>query len=370
MKSIVYIGMDVHKSTYNLCAINGLTGEMLGETKCGADEKNVEKFINSIKKMFDYEIEIKTGYEAGCLGYSLYHQLNNRGIDCDILAPTTMARSSKNKLNKNDKLDARNIATNLAHGTYRAVYVPNDHDVEIKEYIRMIDDFKLERKKVKQHINALTLRHGYQYSGKSRWIAAHIAWLRAIELPKLLRETLNEYLSEYESLSDKIDRFNKRIVEMSNEESYVEPVSKLRCFKGIDTTSAMCMHVEVSDFNRFPTAKSFASYLGLTPGENSSSDNINYLSITKQGNSTVRRLLVECTQGLVRGNVGAKSKAVNARQKGQDVAVIDYADKAVLRLQKKFHKMIYRGMNRNKAITAVARELACFIWGMETGNIN
>lgn len=80
---------------------------------------------------------------------NVYHQLKKEGVACDILAPTTMYCSSKNKLNKNDKLDARNIATNLANGTYKAVYVPNDDDVEVKEYIRMIADFKIELKKIK-----------------------------------------------------------------------------------------------------------------------------------------------------------------------------------------------------------------------------
>jgi len=93
------------------------------------------------------------------------------------------------------------------------------------------------------------------------------------------------------------------------------------------------------------------------------------LSITKQGNATVRRTLIECAQALVKGTPGVKGKALKARQNGNDVKVIDYADKAVLRLQKKYQRMIYRGVNRNKAITAVAREPACFIWGMETGHI-
>jgi hypothetical protein len=54
----------------------------------------------------------------------------------------------------------------------------------------------------------------------------------------------------------------------------------------------------------------------------------------------------------------------------QDVKVIDYADKAVESLQKKYHHMIYRNVNRNIVITAIARELACFIWGIETGHIS
>ncbi len=144
----------------------------------------------------------------------------------------------------------------------------------------------------------------------------------------------------------------------------------MRCIKGIDTTAAMTMHAETSDFDRFPTANAFASYCGLTPGEDSSGESYHRVGITKQGNSTIRTTLVEAAQVLVRGTIGKKGKKVKSKQKDQEVKVIDYADKAVIRLQKKYHRMIFRGVKRNIAITAVARELACFVWGIETGHIS
>lgn len=369
MNSIIYIGMDVHKNSYSLCAIYGKTGEMIGETKIGPDVKLIEKFINNAKKKINKDVDVLTGYEAGCLGYSLYWQLKEKEIGCDILAPTTMQRSAKNKVMKNDRRDARMIATNLANQSYKSVYVPQDHDVEIKEYIRMMNDFKDESKKVKQHINAFVLRLGYRYEGKSRWIPAHIKWLKGLKLNSMYKEILDEYLSELERLTEKIERFQHKLEELSQEDSYKEKVGELRCFKGIDTTAAMTLHVEVSDFQRFPSAKAFASFCGLTPSEDSSGDKNKRLSITKQGNAQVRTTLVECAQVLVRGTVGKKGKKVKSKQIGQDVKVIDYADKGVIRLQKKYHRMILRGVNRNIAITAIARELACFVWGVETGHI-
>lgn len=370
MNSIIYIGMDVHKKTYSLCAIYGKTGEILGETKISSDVKLVEKFIENVKKKVnDPEVKVKAGYEAGCLGYSLYWQLTQKEIDCDILAPTTMQRSAKNKAVKNDKRDAMNIATNLANGTYKAVYVPHDHDVEVKEYIRMMNDFKDESKRVKQHINAFILRLGHQYEGKSKWIPAHIKWLKELELADMYREILDEYLSQLETLTTKIERFQNKLEKLSLEEPYKKKIGELRCLKGIDTTAAMTLHVEVSDFNRFPTAKAFSSFCGLTPGEDSSGEKNQRLSITKQGNITVRTTLIEAAQALVRGAPGKKGKKLKSKQLGKDVKVIDYADKGVLRLQRKYYRMILKGVNRNKVITALARELACFVWGIETGHI-
>ena len=370
MKSIIYIGMDVHKKTYSLCALYEKTGEILGETKISADVDLVLKFIDSMKvKIDDSDVQVKTGYEAGCLGFSLYWQLTDKGVDCDILAPSTMQRSVQNKVVKNDRRDARNIASNLANNTYKSVHIPTEHDLEIKEYIRMMNDFKIESKKVKQHINAFILRLGYQYPGKSRWIPTHIKWLKELELADMYREILDEYLSQLDVLNTKIERFQNKLEELSHEEPYEEKIGQLRCIKGINTTSAMILHVEVSDFDRFPNANAFSSYCGLTPAEDSSGEKNNRLGITKMGNSMIRKTLIEASQALVKGTAGKKGKRVKAKQQGQDVKVIDYADKAVERLQKKYCRMIYRGVNRNKAIVAIARELACFVWGIETGHI-
>lgn len=371
MKSIIYIGMDVHKNTYSLCAIDSSTGEIIAQTQCAADVKNILKFIASIKAKLgnDHELKCITGYEAGCLGFSLYHELAYHDIPCIILAPSTMHGSVKNKKVKNDRMDAFNIATNLMHGSYKAVHVPTEHDNEIKEYIGLREDVIISRKRIKQQISALVLRHGFRYEGKSNWTIGYIKWLETIALPEIVRETLDEYLKVYDYLSERIEKYDERIKEFSQEEDYKEAVFKVSCFKGIDTLSAMKIHVSISDFQRFPTAKAFMANLGMLPGENSSADKHSNTPITKMGNAMVRKTLVECTQSLVKGTTGKKSKALKKRQKGQDDAVIAYADRAVERLQKRFKRMILRGKPYNIAIMAIARELAGFIWGMETGRV-
>ena len=54
-------------------------------------------------------------------------------------------------------------------------------------------------------------------------------------------------------------------------------VSYLSCFLGVKTQTALSTLVEVGDFKRFASAKQFASYLGLTPGEDSSGGDQNRL---------------------------------------------------------------------------------------------
>ena len=86
------------------------------------------------------------------------------------------------------------------------------------------------------------------------------------------------------------------------------------------------------------------------------------------GNAHLRRLLVEAAQCYTRGRIGQKSKALIARQRGNTPQVIAYADKANERLRRRYYRLSSH-TKRNIAVTAVARELACFIWGMMTNNI-
>lgn len=86
-------------------------------------------FIEDLKLKLglDEEYDILCGYEAGCLGYSLYNQLTGAGIKCEILAPTTMLTLQGVRI-KTDARDALMIAQCLAYGGYHAVYVPTEED--------------------------------------------------------------------------------------------------------------------------------------------------------------------------------------------------------------------------------------------------
>ena len=152
MKSIIYIGKDVHKNMYSLCWIILSTGEIIAQTKCVAEVKNVFIFIKSAKKRIceENEVNILTGYEVGCLGFSLYSERAYHDIPCIILVPSTMYGAVKNKKIKNNKMDAFNIATNLMHWLYKIVHIPTDYNNKIKEYIDLRENVIQLWKRIKQ----------------------------------------------------------------------------------------------------------------------------------------------------------------------------------------------------------------------------
>ena len=373
MKRILKIGMDVHSTNYTLCAMEPVIGaedRVFATVQVAPDYKNIILFIENLKQKLGRKntYDIECGYEAGCLGYSLYNQLTAAGVKCVILAPTTMLTEQGQRI-KTDGRDAHLIAQCLSYGGYHPVYIPTEQDDSIKEYVRMRDDHKKALKKIKQQIGMFCIRHGYYYEG-TKWTIAHLKWLKKLKLTPMYQETLDEYLASYEEQTAKIERFDARIEEIASQAEYTEKVKKLGCLLGIKTHTALSLIVETGDFTRFAKGNVYAAYLGLAPGEHSSAVKVNRLGITKAGNSHLRLLLVEAAAGICKGAIGHKSKALRQRQQGNSAEIIAYADKANTRLRSKYYRLIRHGKNRNVAVAAVARELACFVWGMMTDNID
>ena len=105
MNSIVYVGMDVHKEQYTLCCYSYDTDKVEYKQTIPSDYKLVLKYMEQVRSRYEGEVTFVCGYEAGCLGYSLYHQLKDHAVDCKILAPSTMAVTNTHHV-KTDKREA------------------------------------------------------------------------------------------------------------------------------------------------------------------------------------------------------------------------------------------------------------------------
>ena len=370
MKSIIYVGMDVHTTSFTLCCYRFGLDDVFAFAQVAPDYKNILNYLDKVKKNYGEDHQFLCGYEAGCLGYTLFHQLTAHKVDCVILAPSSMPILPRPAI-KTDKRDAMKIAKCLAYGDYSAVYIPSDEDNSVKEYIRMRDDAKTALKRIKQQLISFCIRNGMMFTeGSCYWTLKHIAWIRKLNFGNsIMQETFEEVRASYFKAADMLDRYDKRIEEFAQMESYRVRVKKLTCLIGIGSLTALATIVETGDFKRFPSAPQFAAYIGLVPGEESSGKHIQRTGITKAGNSHLRKLMVEAAHCYGRGAIGSKSKMLIKRQSGNDLQVIEYADKANERLRRRFHRINFRRQKRNIAVVAVARELACFIWGMMTDNM-
>ena len=102
----VYVGMEVHKESFTLCAFTIEEDKGKYHQKTEPDFKKVLKYLEFLRSIYGDDAKFVCGYEAGCLGYTLYHQLTSHDVDCKILAPTTMLEQRSRKRIKTDKRDA------------------------------------------------------------------------------------------------------------------------------------------------------------------------------------------------------------------------------------------------------------------------
>jgi transposase len=370
--SIRTIGIDVHKESYSLCTYCPESDSFVWEITTTSSSKMVVNYIRRLQKDVGPDVSIISGYEAGPTGFGLQRDLLKAGIDCKVMAPTTIYEKKGGNRVKTDRSDTRKLSRTLYWGAFKEVFPLSPEDESTRDYIRMRDDRQNALKKAKQQLKSFLLRKDKHYPEKGkRWTLKYRAWLRSIafELPAD-QLTFDEYYAEVCRLEEAVERFDQQVEEYSQDDRYKEKVSNLRNFGGIDTHIAMALVCEVGDFSRFPTPKEFSSYMGLCPGQQSSGGKTQMTGITKAGNSHLRRLLMESANSMARTSIFQKSKRLKARQVGSSAAVIAYADRGTSRIRYKYHKLIREGKNTNLAKAACAREIACFVWGMITGNIN
>jgi transposase len=371
MNTVIHIGIDVHKDTYSLCSFNFSAQKSFGQTRIAGKSALVVKYVRKLQKEHP-DCTVLCGYEAGPTGYGLYRDLAQADIPCVIMAPTSLPKAPGNHV-KTDRIDAEDLARHLAWGTYSAIHIPTPEDEAIKNYTRLRNTRQKALRRAKQNLLSFLLRHGRCFTGGTNyWTKVHYRWLKEQLFQDVVdQETFNEYLQEIHDQQEKVDRYNQRIEELAAQEAYQDRVSKLRCFRGIETHTALAFIAEVGDFCRFATPQQFSAFLGLVPKENSSGQRERRGSITKAGNQRLRLLLIEGANSTLKSNIyGKKSKRLLARQKGNEPDVIAYADNANRRLHRVYNHLVARGVHHNKATVAVARELSCFIWGMMNNRIN
>ena len=369
MESIIYVGMDVHKESYSLCCYDPRTDRYMYEHKMKSTTQNVLKYLENVKKQLG-EVTFICGYEAGPTGFGLCRDLLRKDIACIVMAPTSLKRSANYKV-KNDRVDAKLLAKDLFTHDYKQVHLSTEKEESIKEFCRMRSSLVTQLKTAKQLLLAFLLRHGKHFDKGRSWTTEHRKWLQTLTFDEpYLQEAFDEYMISVNNIEGRLKRIERRLEEIACDDAIAEKVKKLLCFCGIDTVSAVSIVSEVGDFNRFARAWDFSNFIGLTVGENSSGDRFGRLGITKSGNSYLRSLLTECVKSIKRSNTkGKKSHRLKTRQEGNDPKVIEYADKCRYRLKSKMLHLESKGKHTNVASTAVAREMACFIWGMMTNHI-
>jgi transposase len=351
-----YVGIDAHKKDLFVAMLIG--NEKTPVTWQLANEPSaVHRLVRKLER--ETPGPIRVFYEAGPCGYALQRQVTTSRVSCDVIAPALIPRKPGERV-KTNRRDSRKLAELGRAGLLTTVQPPTPEDEAVRDLARARDDAREDLQRCRHRLGKLLLRRGLHFAGKNwsrahrRWITT-LAWAHAAE-----RAVVDDYLLAIDQLEARLTELDARLAEIAQADPYREPVGWLRCFRGIDTLTAMLILAELHDFRRFAAAPALMAYLGLVPGENSSGEKHRRGRITRTGNALVRRLLVETAWHYQhRPSVGI---ALTRRRKGQPGRVIAIADKAQQRLCRRFRKMMAAHKPAPKVAVAIARELAGFLW--------
>jgi transposase len=352
-----YVGLDAHQASTS-GAIIFATGEVV-EDRFATTPDGIRRWVRRLKRRC--EGRIVCGYEAGPLGYGLQRTLLGFGLDCIVIAPSLIPSKPGDRI-KTDRRDALKLAELLAAGLLTEVHTPTPEQEAIRDLCRARESVKGDQKRIQHRLSKLLLRRATRWThGRKMWTRAHREWLRGRRLEHPAdQDILEDHLLALEQIEGRLAALDEKLATWATQEPNAEAVSWLRCFRGIDTLTALSVVAEIHDWRRFPSPRALMAYLGMVPSESSSGGKTQRGGLTKAGNRRVRRLLIESAWHYRhRPSVGYR---LAKRRTGQPAEIIALADRAQQRLHRRYTRLSARGKIHNQVIAAVGRELVGFLW--------
>lgn len=361
MAEAYYVGLDVHKQTVSVSvAESGREGAVryIGviPNTPAAIEKLAENLLAEAERL-------EFCYEAGCCGYGIYRQLISLGCRCVVAAPSKIPYKPGERV-KTDKRDSQKLAILHRYGELTPIWVPDEVHEAMRDLVRARLDAAQHLMRSRQQLLAFLLRHGRHYeTGRKNWTKRHSTWLASQVFDQPVHQLVfQDYVEAVWTAQNRCDELKQRITAMVPQWSLGPMVNALRGLRGIDILSAATFMANVGDLERFDTPERLMSYLGLVPSEHSSGGSIRRGGITKTGNREARRMLVEAAWSYRYPARIAQDKAEILIKLPKPVRDISW--KAQQRLCSRYRRMHTKGKKPTVVATAVARELAGFVWAI------
>ncbi|UYM06276.1 IS110 family RNA-guided transposase [Solicola gregarius] len=348
------VGLDVHARSVVAAAIDGVTGELF-QSRLTPSHEHIRSWLG------DLPGPVAVAYEAGPTGFGLSRSLAAAGIRCEVVAPSKLQRPSGDRV-KTDAKDAVHLARLLRLDEYTSVAIPSTDQEHARDLVRAREDARGDLMRARHRLSKLLLRQGVVYSGGQAWTDAHDAWLRRqrFDSPSLQMT----YESDYDAVltvKARRDRLDEAIAVMAANSEFTPMVRRLSCLRGVSNLTALALAVELGDWHRF-TGNTIGAFVGLVPSEYSSGQSRVQGSITKTGNTHVRRLLVEAAwHHRARYVVG---KTMRDRWELASPAARARGDAGNHRLHARWNLFRERRKRHVVANVAIARELAGWCWSL------
>ena len=300
-KTTKVVALDIHKDSTTVALAGSDRKDPILYGDIASTGEAITKLVD---KLGGSSTRLRFCYEAGPCGYGVYRQLTAMGHECTVVAPSLIPRRPGERI-KTDRRDALALARLHRHGELTAVWVPDEEQEAMRDLERCREDMKHSERRVRQRLNSFLQRHSRIYSGRSRWTQAHFRWLETQRFDHPFQQIVfQEYVDAVQQAQARVKGLDKEL-QQALEGWSLEPETRgMMALRGV-AEAAWCY--------RFPARKTAA----------------------------LQRRAEQTTPGV---------QAI--------------AWKAQKRLCGRYRHFAARGMPKNKACTAIARELLGFIWAI------
>lgn len=337
-----FIGLDVDKNSFSFTV-----NDQFQMRKSKKIPSNPEHLYNYIQKHFDLK-KVICAYEAGPTGFHLHDYLSAKDILCLITAPASIPTARNEKV-KNNRIDSVKITDHLMSGKFKPIRVPQGAYRELRDLVKIRENYARDRKTAKQRIKALLLYSNLYPALKdpdANWSSNYINNLKQIDCSFAVRQRLDMLIEDLEYARRKLLSVHRTIKSFCRENDQINQyMHYLQSIPGIGFTIAVMLLGKIGDPEYLQNPRELAGFIGLTPREKSTGDSINRGSITHMGDKTLRFLLVEAAWVAIRKDTQLGQFYHRIRNKNHPKAASKIAVTAVAR---KLTQIIYRVLKEKR----------------------
>jgi transposase len=325
---IFHIGIDVHKRSYHV-ALYGNTGQSYTFVCSASPQEVVKQFAQYRDKI------IQIVYESGPTGFELARVLKESGFNVLVVAPSRIPRPVIAGA-KTDRLDCIQLAKYSAHGMLKGIAIPTRAQEAQRSMIRrrhdLADSIRTVKQRIRSHLLYLSVK---EPGGLNCWSEKTVKELLKLEMQPWAKDTIKSLIRELMFLKKEKQRIEEKIKKICNRFSDNKTFEFLQTIPGIGPITAATFQLELFDPARFKNSNQVASYVGLAPMVRQSGENKGRATLKPVGQKRLRSLLIEAAWCWCRKDEQAGAK---------------------------YRRLVYKTNIPQKAIVAVARDLAVMLW--------
>lgn len=279
-----YIGIDLHKTFFQACAI-GSDGARHWEGRFPRSASGLGQFVGR-----GIGPQHAIAVEATAPTWAFVDALQPTGAQVCVV-DTRKTKLKAGYAAKTDRLDARRLADALRRESVVSIYIPPPAIRELRELCRSRHQLVRLRTRVAQMIRALLLRcDAGEPPGTRLYARRALAWLNAVRLGPIADCSLRRLLRLYEAVhADAVDADRE-----VRGRAATDPIARrLVEIRGLGPVFALSIRAEIGDIRRFRGGPALASYAGVVPRVEQSGDRRFTGRITRQGSPWLRWALVQ-----------------------------------------------------------------------------